>query len=66
MYQQDISGFSAIDYAFQKDSIFCIKSFVDSILKLSDSGESQFRNCFDSSLLPMISRGMDVLELVNS
>ena len=66
MYQPDISGQNAIDYAFQRDSIFCIKSFVDSILKLSDDGESQFRNCFDQALLLMISRGIDVIELVNS
>ena len=47
MYQTDIAGMNAIDYAFKKDSIFCIKSFVDSILKLSDAGKGQFRNCFD-------------------
>ena len=57
---------NAIDYAFKRDSIFCIKAFVDSLLILSDKGESQFRNCFDKALLLMISRGMDVKELVNS
>ena len=40
MYQPDISGSNAIDYAFKKDSIFCIKAFVDSLLILSNEGES--------------------------
>ena len=66
MYQNDLSGKNAIDYAFKKESIFCIKNFVDSILKQSDEVECKFRNCFDQALLPMISRGMDVIELLNS
>ena len=64
MYQQDISGNNVIDYAFKKGSIFCIKAFVETLLILT--GEVQFRNCFDKALLLMISRGMDVKELVNS
>lgn len=64
MYQADIASFNAIDYAFQKNAIFCIKAFVETLLILT--GEHQFRNCFDKAILMMISRGMDVKELVNS
>lgn len=64
MYQPDISNKNAIDYAFQKNAIFCIKAFVDTLLILSD--ENQFRNCFDRALLLMIERGLDVKSLVNS
>lgn len=45
MYQTDISVLSAIDYAFLKNSIFCIKAFVDTLMLLKD--EQQFRGCFD-------------------
>ena len=64
MYQEDISGINAIDIAFEKNSIFCIKAFVDSLMQLTD--DSQFRNCFDMAVLLMIIKGMDVKELVNS
>mmetsp|Transcript_26611 Transcript_26611/g.40609 ORF Transcript_26611/g.40609 Transcript_26611/m.40609 type:complete len:114 (+) Transcript_26611:5144-5485(+) len=64
MYQQDILGLNAIDHAFKKNSIFCIKAFVDTLLVLPE--EVQFRNCFDKALLLMINRGMDVKELVSS
>ena len=64
MYQADISGNNVIDYAFKKGSIFCIKAFVETLLILT--GEDKFRNCFDKAILLMISRGMDVKELVNS
>lgn len=36
MYQPDISNFNAIDYAYQKNAIYCIKAFVDTLLILSD------------------------------
>lgn len=64
MYQADISGSNVIDYAFKRGSIFCIKAFVETLLILT--GEEQFRNCFDKAILLMISRGMDVKDLVNS
>lgn len=64
MYQEDMSGKNAIDNAFEKNSIFCIKAFVDSLLQLTD--EMQFKNCFDKALLLMINKGMDVKELVKS
>lgn len=32
MYQKDISGSNAIDYAFDKNAIFCIKAFVETLL----------------------------------
>ena len=64
MYQKDISGWSVIDYAFDKKAIFCIKAFVETLLILKD--ELQFRNCFDKAILLMIDKGMDVKELVNS
>ena len=63
MYQQDISGQNAIDYAFEKNAIFCIKDFVETLLL---TNEVKFRNCFDKALLLMLARGMDVKELVNS
>jgi len=34
MFQEDISGMSPIDIAFEKNSIFSIKAFVDSLLNL--------------------------------
>jgi hypothetical protein len=64
MYQEDIQGKNAIDIAFEKNSIFSIKIFVDNLLELAD--RSQFRNSFDKALLLMIMKGMDVKELVNS
>ena len=64
MYQKDISGQNAIDYAFNKNAIFCIKAFVETLLILTD--DVSFQNCFDKALLMMISRGMDVKELVSS
>jgi hypothetical protein len=65
MYQDDISGDNAIERAFRKNSIFCIQSFVESLLQLSNS-EAQFRNCFDKALLMMINRNINVKDLVNS
>ena len=64
MYQSDICGYNAIDYAFKRNSIFCIKAFVETLLILT--GQNQFNNCFDKAILKMISREMDVKELVNS
>lgn len=64
MYQSDISGCNVIDYAFIKNAIFCIKAFVETLLILSD--EESFANCFDKALLMMISKNMDVKDLVNS
>ena len=64
MYQNDISGINAIDNAFQKNSIFSIKAFVDSMLDLKQ--DKQFRNCFDVALLKMIRKGMNVRELCSS
>ena len=58
MYQPDIYGLNAIDYAFQKNAIFCIKAFVESLMLLPD--EVQFRNCFDRALLMMIQRNINV------
>ena len=58
MYQDDISGINAITIAFKRNSIFCIKAFVDNLLELQNG--SQFRNCFDKALLIMINKGMDV------
>ena len=65
MYQEDISGDNAIERAFRKNSIFCIQSFVESLLQLN-SNEAQFRNCFDKALLMMINRNIEVKDLVNS
>jgi len=65
MYQDDISGENAIDHAFRKNSIFCIKLFVESLLQISNN-EIQFRNCFDKALLVMVNKDMDVKELINS
>jgi hypothetical protein len=64
MYQEDICGKNPIDNAFEKNSIFSIKLFIDSLLQMNN--EQQFRNCFDEALLLMISKGMDVKELINS
>ena len=64
MYQEDISGKNAIDIAFEHNSIFCIKAFVDSLLQLTS--EKQFRNSFDKALLMMINKGINVCELVTS
>jgi len=36
MYQHDIVGNNAIDYAFQANAIFCIKAFVESLLILPE------------------------------
>ena len=47
-----------------KNSIFCIKAFVDSLLTLKE--DVKFRNCFDQALLLMIKKGIDVKELCNS
>jgi hypothetical protein len=55
---------NAIDYAFEKNSIFSIKLFVDCLLDMAD--QDKFKNCFDKALILMISKGMDVQELVNS
>ena len=65
MYQNDIAGLNAIDYAFKKNAILCIKSFVETLLIL-DVQRISFRNCFDKAILMMISRGMEVKELINS
>jgi hypothetical protein len=64
MYQEDISGKNAIDTAFDKNSIFSIKLFVDSLLQLTN--ETQFKNCFDKAVLLMISKGLDVKDLITS
>jgi hypothetical protein len=64
MYQEDMSGRNAIDNAFEKNSIFCIKAFVDSLLQLTE--DMHFKNCFDKALLLMINKGMDVKDLVKS
>lgn len=65
MYQPDIATYNAIDYAFQKNAIFCINAFVESLLILTHE-DQHFRNCFDKAVLPLINRGMDVKDLVNS
>jgi len=52
MYLEDISGNSAIDNAFYKNSIFCIKLFVDNLMNNPD--DNNFNNCFDKALLLMI------------
>ena len=63
MYQVDIGGMNAIDYAFNRNAIFSIKAFVETLLILTDS---KFRNCFDKAILMMINRGMEIKDLVNS
>ena len=55
---------NAIDYAFSRNAIYCVKAFVESLLMLPNS--NQFKNCFDKAVLLMINRGMDVKELVKS
>lgn len=65
MYVEDISNENAIDKAFQKNSIFCIKAFVDNLMQLTVV-QMQFRNCFDKALLKLIDKGVDAKELVNS
>ena len=64
MYQPDIAGYNAFDYAFKQNAIFCIKAFAEKLLIMSE--EIQFRNCIDHAILLMIDRGMDVKELVTS
>ena len=67
MYQEDMSGESAIENAFKKNSIFSIKAFIDNLLDIqNDEGSNSFRNCFDGALLLMIKKGMDVTDLCNS
>ena len=65
MFQNDVAGLNAIDYAFKKNAILCIKSFVETLLIL-DVKQISFRNCFDKAILMMINRGMEVKELINS
>ena len=36
MYQDDISGNNAIDYAFKKKAFYCIKAFVETLLILTN------------------------------
>ena len=64
MYQDDMSGESAIDNAFKNNSIFCIKAFIDNLLEISN--DNQFRNCFDKGLLLMVKKGMKVSDLCKS
>mmetsp|Transcript_14473 Transcript_14473/g.22459 ORF Transcript_14473/g.22459 Transcript_14473/m.22459 type:complete len:174 (+) Transcript_14473:4791-5312(+) len=64
MYQDDIVGSNAIDNAFEMNSIFSIKAFVDNLLQLTE--EVTFRNCFDQALILMIKKNLDVKKLVNS
>lgn len=65
MFQNDVAGLNAIDYAFKKNAILCIKSFVETLLIL-DVKQVSFRNCFDKAILMMINQGMEVKELINS
>jgi hypothetical protein len=65
MFQNDVAGLNAIDYAFKKNAILCIKSFVETLLIL-DVKQISFRNCFDKAILMMINQGMEVKELINS
>jgi hypothetical protein len=58
MFQENIFGKSAIDYAFEKNSIFSIKLFVNCLLDMS--GKEKFKNCFDKALTLMIGKSMDV------
>ena len=64
MYQENIIGINAINNALKKNSIFCIKLFVDSLLTLKE--DNYFRNCFDEALALMIKKGIDVTELCSS
>ena len=64
MFQPDLNGFNAIDYAFKRNAIYCIKAFVDTLLVLPNQFE--FRNCFEKALLLMINKEMDVKDLVSS
>ena len=64
MYQDDISGQNAIDNAFKRNSVFCIKAFVDNLLQFAD--DLKIRNCFDKVVLLMIKKGLDVKQLCNS
>jgi hypothetical protein len=64
MFQENMVGKNAIDYAFEKNSIFSIKLFVNSLLEMND--KEKFKNCFDKALILMIEKGMDVKELVSS
>ena len=64
MYQRDIKGRTAIDYAFSKNAIFCVKAFVETLMTLPKN--SQFQNCFDKALIKMIEVGLDTKELMNS
>jgi len=36
MYQTDISGYNAIDYAYHKNAIFCINRFVETLIIISE------------------------------
>ena len=64
MYQENIAGKNAIDLAFNKNSIFCISAFVESLLKMNET--SQFNNCFDKAFLMMLRKGMDMKDLLQS
>jgi len=65
MYHEDIMGESAIDKAYMRNSIFCIRAFVVNLLQLQEV-QNQFRNCFDKALLLMIDKNLDTKELVSS
>lgn len=59
-----MSGKNAIDIAFEVNSIFSIKLFVNRLLELDD--QEKFKNCFDKALILMIAKKMNVNQLLNS
>ena len=64
MFQDDILGKSAIDYAFEQNSIFSIKLFMKKLLDMQ--AKEKFKNCFDKAFTLMIAKGIDAKELVSS
>ena len=63
MFQSDISGQSSIDIAINKTSMFSVKAFAESILKLKDVG---IRNCFEKAIIQLILKGMEVNDICQS
>ena len=49
---------NTVDYAFEHRRTFCLKAFVEALLKLPN--EPAFRDCFNKALLLMIEKGINV------
>ena len=58
MFQNNIEGMNPIDIALEKNAIFSIKAYSDTLLILKD--ENLFRDCINQAVLLLIKRGIDV------